>query len=144
MIRARLSFNASIQAMLGLTAKWPQAVAKLVEDKANGPAIMSALGTRIGGMIPVEPRGSKYSRAAAVSPFAHAHNIILPTPELLPNVAELTEEAKSFPNGTHDDTVDAMSQAADQLLYFPVVEDEQDLTGEDLIEDTPNAWLAPY
>ncbi|MFC8732168.1 phage terminase large subunit [Luteimicrobium sp. NPDC057192] len=143
MVRARLSFTASVDAMLAMTARWPQAVAKLVEDKANGPAIMSSLSSRLGGMIPVEPRGSKYARAAAVSPFVHAHNVHLPEPALLPNVDELTTEAAAFPNGAHDDTIDAMSQALDQLLLAPLLEDDT-WTSDDLVDDDPHSYLGTY
>jgi predicted phage terminase large subunit-like protein len=142
-VRARLSFSASVDAIVGLTRRWPQAIAKLVEDKANGPAIMSALGQRVPGMIPVEPRGSKYSRAAAVSPFAHAHNVVLPTPEILPGVVDLLLEAASFPNGAHDDTIDAMSQALDQMLYLPILEEET-VEGSGMMEDDPHSWIGAY
>lgn len=142
-VRARLSFTGSVDAMLTMSARWPQAVAKLVEDKANGPAIISALTSRLPGLIPVEPRGSKYARAAAVSPFVHAHNVHLPTPALLANVDELTTEAAAFPNGAHDDTIDAMSQALDQLLLVPVLEDDL-VDGATILDDDPHTWVGTY
>ena len=93
MVRGRFSFNRTVQAIRDLSAKWPQAIAKYVEDKANGPAVINALGRLLPGLIPIEPEGSKYARAAAISPFAHSKNIILPDPEVLPNVSELLLEA---------------------------------------------------
>ena len=120
MVRARLNFNASEAALLAMSAKWPQAVAKFIEDKANGPAVINSLQKRLVGLIPIEPEGSKFARASAVSPLAHSGNIILPTAELLPNVEELIEEAKAFPNGAHDDTIDAMSQGTNRLLLMPL------------------------
>ncbi len=141
-VRARLSFTASADAMVALSARWPQAVAKLVEDKANGPAIISSLASRVPGIIPVEPRGSKHSRAAAISPFAHARNVHLPTADLLPNVEDLLEEARAFPNGAHDDTIDAMSQALDQLLLQPLLAEGDDtVTGDDLLDDDPRDYM---
>ncbi len=116
MVRARLNFNATIDAVKAMTAKWPEATAKLVEDKANGPAVISQLGQTIPGLIPVEPEGSKYARASAISPFVFAKNVHLPDPTLLPNVSELIEEARHFPNSPTDDAVDAMSQALNYLL----------------------------
>ncbi|NIM50410.1 MAG: phage terminase large subunit, partial [Gemmatimonadales bacterium] len=90
---------------------WPNAAPVLVEDKANGPAILSALRNTVRGMLPVEPRGSKEARAAAVQPFVAAGNVYLPHPTRLPWVSEFIAEARSFPLGTHDDQVDAFSQA---------------------------------
>lgn len=145
-VRERASFTRSCQMMLDLTARWPQAIAKLVEDKANGPAILNALRGKVGGLIPVEPEGSKYARAAAVSPFVEARNIHLPAAELAPWVADLIEEAAGFPNATHDDQVDALSQAVHRLLLVPILEgrtlDATDLLDDDHDLDLP--WAANY
>jgi predicted phage terminase large subunit-like protein len=121
MVRARLNFTATCNAIEAMSKKWPQALAKLVEDKANGPAVINALQQRIFGLIPIEPEGSKYARASAISPLAESRNIVLPEPDLLPNVEELVEEAKNFPNSAHDDTIDALSQAVNRLLLLPIL-----------------------
>lgn len=145
-IRARLSFTKTLEAIRTLSARWPQAVAKFVEDKANGPAVINALHRQMVGLIPIEPEGSKYARAVAVSPLVHAGNVHLPTPELLPNVDELLVEAGAFPNGAHDDAVDAMSQALNRLLLMPLLDaDESLLTSHDIVDDNdPHAWLGGY
>jgi len=145
MVRARLNFNASEEAVLAMSAKWPQAVAKFIEDKANGPAVINSLQKRLVGLIPIEPEGSKFARASAVSPLAHAGNIILPTAELLPNVEELIEEAKAFPNGAHDDTIDAMSQGTNRLLLMPLTAAD-DLVEPDVYEeaDLRGYAITPY
>lgn len=147
-VRARASFSESCQMMLDLTARWPQAIAKLVEDKANGPAILNALRAKVGGLIPVEPEGSKYARAAAVTPFVEAKNVHLPDPVAVPGTAwvvDLTDEARDFPNGTHDDTVDGLSQAVHRLLLVPIlddtVHDADDLLDQD---DTELEWATAY
>ena len=125
MVRKRMGFNATVEAMKALSAKWPQAVAKYVEDKANGPAVINALGRSLPGLIPIEPDGSKFSRAAAISPLAIAGNIILPDVSLLPIVQFLTLEAEQFPAGAHDDTIDAMSQAANRMLLHPLIDPDR-------------------
>ena len=137
-VRARAGFSASTQMMLDLTARWPQAIAKLVEDKANGPAILNALRSKVGGLIPVEPEGSKYARAAAVTPFVEASDVVLPDPTMVDGTAwvtDLTEEAANFPGTAHDDTVDAFSQAVHRLLLVPILEgrvlDETDILDDD-------------
>ncbi|RHA38729.1 terminase [Cellulomonas rhizosphaerae] len=144
-VRARLSFTATLAAIRALSAKWPQAAAKFVEDKANGPAVINALARQIPGLIPVEPEGSKFARAAAISPFTHSGNVHLPEPELLPNVEDLLEEAKAFPNWAHDDTVDALSQAINRLLLWPLHDPDDDtVTSDDLIDDDPHSWAGGY
>ncbi len=111
-VRGRLTFTDTVAAVRLLTAKWPQARVKLVEDKANGTAVIDSLKREIGGIIPITPKESKEARAAAVSPFVEAGNVWLPDkPIALFDVEELVEEATVFPNGAHDDQVDALSQA---------------------------------
>lgn len=115
-MRDRLDFPATCRAVQALSAKWPQANAKLVEDKANGPAVISQLRSSVPGMIAVNPEGSKYARASAVSPFQEAGNVYLPEPSMAPWVDDFIVEHSSFPNGAHDDQVDGTSQALARLL----------------------------
>jgi predicted phage terminase large subunit-like protein len=111
-VRGRLSFTNTVAAVRQMTVKWPEARLKLIEDKANGTAVIDTLQTEIGGMVPVEPGGSKYARANAVSPFVEAGNAQLPEYAVaLFDVDGLVNEAAAFPNGANDDQVDALSQA---------------------------------
>lgn len=119
-VRGRWTFTETCDQVLKLSGRWPEATAKLVEDKANGTAVIDALNRTVGGMIPVEPQGSKLARAHAVSPLVHAGNVRLPDPHLAPWVNDLIEEAALFPAGANDDQVDATSQA---LAYDPWVPD---------------------
>lgn len=143
-IRARLSFRGSVEAVLTLTARWPQAAAKFIEDKANGPAIINMLSRTVPGMIPVEPEGSKYARASAISPFAHSGSIVLPSAQVLPNVEELVEEARVFPTGSHDDTVDALSQAVNRLLLNPLTPLGEDVVTTDDLYGAGMGYLGGY
>lgn len=124
-VRERLNFSGTLKAIKEMTRKWPQAIAKFVEDKANGPAVINTLQQQIIGLIPIEPEGSKYARASAVSPLTESGNAVLPTAELVPGVAQLLEEAKNFPNSSHDDTIDALSQALNRLLLLPILHEDQ-------------------
>ncbi|MFI8595880.1 phage terminase large subunit [Rothia koreensis] len=139
MVRHRFNFNETLAAIRAMSSKWPQAAAKFVEDKANGPAVINALQGQIPGLIPVEPEGSKIARANAVSPYAFSRDIVLPDPALLPNVEELVEEAKSFPASSHDDTVDAMTQAVNQLLNHKLVDGPSIYDAEEW--ETGEGWL---
>lgn len=116
-VHKRLSFPDTLVAFQALCARWPQATRKLVEAAANGEAVIQSLNSKIAGIVPVKPRESKYARASAVTPFLEAGNTWLPGNEIaLFGVDELIEEAASFPNGAHDDQVDAASQALAAML----------------------------
>jgi predicted phage terminase large subunit-like protein len=116
-VHKRLSFTDTITSFKALCEKWPQARAKLVEDKANGAAVIDTLKSKIGGIIPINPKESKYARANAVSPFIEAGNVWLPNTEIaLFEVESFIEEAAAFPNSAHDDRVDSTSQALARLF----------------------------
>jgi predicted phage terminase large subunit-like protein len=115
-IRDRLDFPASCRAVQAMSAKWPQGNAKLVEDKANGPAIIAQLRASVPGLIPITPKDSKYARASSVSPFVESGNVHLPDPTMAPWIDEFVVEHGSFPNATHDDQVDATTQALHRML----------------------------
>lgn len=109
--RDRLEFVAALRAVVALSATWPEVRAKLVEDKANGPAIISALKSQIPGFIPIEPKGGKEARAQAVSPLWESGNVYLPHPNLYPWVNDFIDEVMNFPSAANDDQVDSMTQA---------------------------------
>jgi predicted phage terminase large subunit-like protein len=114
-VRGRMDCPATIQAVKRLSEKWPQAEAKLVEDKANGPAVIATLKHEIVGLIAVNPEGGKEVRAHAVSPQIEAGNVYLPDPTIAPWIGGFIDECAAFPNGAYDDQVDAMSQALVRL-----------------------------
>lgn len=115
-VRARLDFPGTLKAFRSQVQQWPEAAAKYVEDKANGPAVIAMLRREVAGIIPVTPDGGKEARAAAVSPFIEAGNVHLPDPATHPWVHGFIEECAAFPRGAHDDQVDAMTQALNKLL----------------------------
>lgn len=110
-VRARLDFVKTVTAVETFSAQYPDARAKLIEDKANGPAIISMLQKKVGGLIPCQVEGSKYARAFAASPLVDAGNIYLPHPAIAPWVPDFIEELATFPSSANDDQVDAFSQA---------------------------------
>ena len=112
-MRARLSFTDTVAAVERLVKLWPQATTKLIEDKANGTAVLDSLRKKVAGLLPVNPTESKYARASAIGPFVAAGNVWLPERDVaLFDVDAFIEECAAFPNGAaHDDQVDATSQA---------------------------------
>lgn len=111
--RARMEFTAALDVVRALTDKWPNAHVKLVENKANGPAVMSVLRREMPGLIAVQPEGSKVARARAVTPQIESGNVYLPDPSM-PGygwVRDFISEWSAFPRGVNDDQVDAATQA---------------------------------
>ncbi len=111
--RARRSFTSTLTEFRRLVAKWPMARKKIVEDKANGSAIIDTLQSEIAGIVAVNPEGGKEARAAAIQPQVESGNVYLP--DGAPWLEEFVAEFTSFPNGKHDDQVDALSQALLEL-----------------------------
>lgn len=114
-IRGRMDITETIGHIQRLTAKYPLARLKLIEDKANGPAVISLLSGSVSGLVAVNPEGGKISRASAIMPDVEAGNVYLPR-----NVGwidDFLHEANSFPRGAHDDQVDAMTQALRRMMF---------------------------
>jgi predicted phage terminase large subunit-like protein len=114
-VRGRWDFPETVRQFRKLTEKHPRATTKLVEDKANGSAVISTLKHDISGIIAVNPEGGKQARAAAISPLIEAGNVYLPHPVVAPWVQDLIEETASFPHASHDDMVDSLTQALIRL-----------------------------
>jgi predicted phage terminase large subunit-like protein len=110
-VKDRLDLPRTLEAVRWMTRKWPQTYAKLVEDKANGSAVIAMLNHEIQGLIAVPPEGGKEARASAISAQIESGNVYLPHPSIRPWVSGFIDEAAAFPNAAHDDQVDGMSQA---------------------------------
>lgn len=113
--KERIDITGTMKQITAWAGKWNRAIAKLIEDKANGTAVIQMLRDRIAGLIAIEPEGGKISRAHAVAPEVEAGNVYLPHPALYPWVNEFIESCAGFPNLAHDDDVDAFTQA---LIYM--------------------------
>ena len=87
--------------------------AVLVEDKANGSAVIQVLQSEM-FCIPIQPLGGKVARVNAVSPAIESGHVYVPEGE--PWVEEFLGQWTSFPAGAHDDMVDSGSQALRYLL----------------------------
>jgi predicted phage terminase large subunit-like protein len=129
----QLSFTETCDAVVTWSAKYPGALEKLVEDKANGTAVMDAMKATVMGLVPVEPEGGKVARAFAAQPLFAAFNVFVPhptraeypdgrrgapwvrglgVPEDAPEAAAGSYEHSlvTFPRAANDDDVDATTQ----------------------------------
>jgi predicted phage terminase large subunit-like protein len=110
----RLSFTETVSTLIALAAKWPQAKRRYIEDKANGPAVVSALRGKLGGIIEYTPVDSKLARVRSVSPFVEAGDVEIPEDASFTHA--FVEQCAAFPNGANDDMVDCLSLALIKLL----------------------------
>lgn len=119
--RGRWTFTMSIAAMgrwaitddPGISLCGHLVHTRLVEDAANGAAIMDVLREKISGIKAIQATVSKVARARAVSPEIESGNVYLPHPSDPGNewVHDLLSELRNFPNDAADDQVDSMTQA---------------------------------
>jgi predicted phage terminase large subunit-like protein len=116
-VKGQWGFSESCRQVEALKRRYPNSSTILIEDAANGPAIIDALHHRIAGIIAVHPQGGKLARAQAAQPQVEAGNVYLPNPRpyghLLPErewVDDFLHQITMFPYGAHDDDVDAFTQ----------------------------------
>nr|WP_243863906.1 phage terminase large subunit [Brooklawnia cerclae] len=134
-VREQLDFVGTLHHLVALCAKWPQATLKLVEDKANGPALISMLAKRIVGIVPINPTAGKVQRAEAWAPLAESGHVWLPSDEIAPWVGDYIEELAGFPNAAHDDQVDQTSMALDRMILRPLLDEGREIDATDDYDD---------
>ena len=115
-LNKRLNFPDTLEAIKTIYRLFPRARTVLIEEAANGPAIIQTLQREM-FIIPVTPLGGKISRVNAISPAIESGHVFLPDPAKAPWVADYIEQWVSFPNGKNDDMVDATSQALARMIY---------------------------
>lgn len=113
-LNRHMDFPQTLGAIRSVRMLYPRATAVLIEDKANGPAIISVLQKEM-FCIPVNPMGGKLARVNAVSPAIESGHVFLPDGE--PWVKEFKDQFTAFPSGKHDDMVDSASQALSYLIW---------------------------
>lgn len=89
---------------------------KMIENKANGPAIIQSMKNEIPGMIESPIDGGLLALANSLTGYCEAGNMYLPNPDSAPWVRELIEQYAMFPNGKHDDDIAAASHALRRLF----------------------------
>jgi predicted phage terminase large subunit-like protein len=106
----RMGFSLTLETIKALYPVW-QFGELVIEDKANGPAVVDSLIQSAAGFIvhAVTPDGGKTSRANASTPQFTQGRVFIP--RFHPETATLTSQLLEFPGGTYDDLVDATTQA---------------------------------
>jgi predicted phage terminase large subunit-like protein len=141
-LKKHLNFVDTLAAIRNFKSQYEDTIFVLIEDKANGTAIINVLSSEMEGVIPVKPEGGKVTRANAVSPAIEAGHVYLP--RFASFVDDFIAECSAFPNAAHDDQVDAMTQALNRMLFVDadVVAEKYikyTVYTEDMYEDLANA-----
>lgn len=110
-LRKKMGLPETLKAFRDVVQKFPNARIKYIEDKANGSSVISMMQSQISGIIAVDPKGGKESRAQAVTYLYEAGNVWHPDKDSQPWVKEFEDELANFPRGAYNDQVDSTTQA---------------------------------
>lgn len=107
--RRRMDYPATRAAIVAMRQRYPAVSTVLVEEAANGAALIADLRPVVPGVVGYRPEASKPARAQVAARLFEAGQV-----ELV-DEGEATdsyvEELVGFPTAAHDDQVDATSQA---------------------------------
>lgn len=117
-LRDKLSFTETISSIQDMCRRWPQATQLMIEDKANGTAIIDTLKDLIPGIIEENPVKDKTSRLIAVSHLIKGGNVYIPDPRVYDWVSGYKHELSTIPGAKYDDQGDSTSQALKHLSRF--------------------------
>lgn len=115
LVKQHLSFLTTLDAIRMFLEKYPKVGLIFIEDKANGSALINVLSKEFEGVIPINPQGGKSSRLQAVSPAIERGDVWLP--KFASFTQDFIDEFAAFPNGSHDDQVDAATQMLNRMIY---------------------------
>lgn len=138
LINKRMGFTETVERIKSLCEEYPGIDQLIIEDKANGSAIIDTLRYTDGipPIVAVNPLGGKYSRAQAVSPFIAGGSVYIPVDFTESEKREIEDDnhietgygrflyqMSHFPFAKNDDMVDSMSQALSRLIKIVTGED---------------------
>jgi len=101
-----MDYPTTRQEILRTLEAFPQVTTTLIEDKANGPALIAELSNKIPGVIAIKATDGKEVRAAAALPMIEAGNLHIPlTPDWVPDYIQEMERYPQKPNDQPDATI---------------------------------------
>ena len=131
LINKRMGFVDTVGKIKSIAVDFPDIDELVIEDKANGSAIIDTLNYTEGlpPVVAVNPKGGKYSRGQATAPFVESGAVHLPDdldseeedeiewdgPDM-DGITKFVSQHKSFPFGKHDDMVDSQTQGLSRIL----------------------------
>ena len=115
-MKERLKFVALLSRVLTIHESWERfglPIYHIVEEKANGSAVLEVMQQKIAGFIPYDPGNQdKVTRMKLVSPYIQSGNVFVPNLEkvTVPWANDFMNDLLKFPFLEHDDVPDAFSQ----------------------------------
>ncbi|MBR3704469.1 MAG: phage terminase large subunit [Oscillospiraceae bacterium] len=140
-LNRHMDFPETVRAIRTVQRLYPQAMTVLIEDKANGSAIIQTLQKEM-FCVPITPMGGKSARVSAVSPAIESGHVYLPRREEW--VEAFVDQFTAFPVGKHDDMVDSATQAIQYLLHVSGEVDTKENRQEDETQALFDAYLYNY
>lgn len=133
LINKRMGFVDTLTRIQQLCKEYPTIDELIIEDKANGSAIIDSLrySENVPPIVAVNPLGGKYSRAQAVSPYVATCKVHVPTDLSQAEELEIEWDGKEknlkghrkfilqhsrFPFAKNDDMVDSETQALSRII----------------------------
>lgn len=133
LINKRMAFTETVAKIRSIVKEFPDIDELVIEDKANGSAIIDVLryDTAMPAIVAVNPQGGKYARAQAISPFVSTGAFHVPVDFNEQEQADVEWDSRddgltardkfikqhsTFPFGRHDDMVDANSQGTSRII----------------------------
>ena len=146
--RGKWDFVKSLKELQLFIKLCPPVNAILIEDKANGPAMVSVLKGKVQRVIAVEASKSKVERLSAESTQYEAGEVFYPDESIcykvpvspksktkVPWIRLHVAEMITFPNAANDDRVDVESMALKHMR------EKANNSGITLLEDFINVWV---
>lgn len=138
-LNRHLDFSGTLAAIRQVRMLYPHARTVLIEDKANGSAIINVLQREM-FCVPVNPKGGKIARVNAISAAIESGHVFLPIDT--PWTGDFVDQFTAFPAGAHDDMCDAASQALSYMLGSTGSTTVPQVSpGEMMVEMEANAFL---
>lgn len=138
LINKRMAFVDTVKKIKAIGHEFPEINEFVIEDKANGSAILDVLRYEEGipALVAIEPRGGKIARGQATSNFVSTCHCHIPTDfttdeakdiewdgnDVLSCREKFIKQHASFPFGKRDDMVDMQTQALSRIIKLIIGE----------------------
>jgi len=113
-MKERLTFTQVLVRMMNMHERWQNEelpILHIVEEKANGSAVIDVMKQKIAGIIPFDPGNQdKVTRMKVASPYVESGSVLIPGEHKAHWTPSLVTELVKFPFIEHDDIADAFSQ----------------------------------
>ncbi len=113
-----MNYTSLLDAIREAKKMFPKIAYILVEEAANGFAVIKQLRSEFPGVVGIKPEGSKESRAHSASADVESGNVFLPMNERVGWTQKFVDNFSDFAGDgsvEYDDDIDAMSQAVNWL-----------------------------